>query len=264
MDNFAGYESWLRANNCGDNTVEDRFAHLADFARCHPDFPAVTRDQVTAWVGRPGYAQWSRATYYGHLRSYFRFAAQAGIVEADPMATLRRPRPGKSVPRPLTFAQVATVLAGANPSTHAWLTLGLYAGLRAHEIAKIRGEDVEQDQLFVRGKGGKEAYVPTHPLIWELAATRPPTGWWFPSPTPIGHVRSVWVTTGTTKLFAANGITGSIHRCRHTFATQLLRAGVNIRVVQTLMRHECLSSTQIYLAVDEVERRDAINLLLAA
>jgi len=67
----------------------------------------------------------------------------------------------------------------------------------------------------------------------------------------------------TSRLFAANGIEGSIHRCRHTYATQLLRAGVNIRVVQELMRHASLTPTQIYTAVDEDERRDAITRLAA-
>ena len=57
------------------------------------------------------------------------------------------------------------------------------------------------------------------------------------------------------------GIEGSLHRCRHTYATELLRAGANIRVVQTLMRHASLSSTQIYTAVDENERREGIRRL---
>ena len=213
----------------------------------------------------PGYAQWSRATYYGHLHSYFTFAADVGFVQVDPMARIRHPKAGKSVPRPLTPAQVAVVMAAAtNTNLHAWLTLALYAGLRAHEIAKIRGEDVDEDQLYVFGKGGQGAFVPTHPLVGALAQSRPRAGWWFPTRSSTGHVRSTGVSTMTSRLFAANGIEGSIHRCRHTYATQLLRAGVNIRVVQTLMRHQSLTSTQIYTAVDEDERRDAINRLVAA
>jgi site-specific recombinase XerD len=141
----------------------------------------------------------------------------------------------------------------------AWLTLALYAGLRAHEIAKIRGEDVTEDTIYVRGKGGVDAQIPTHPVVWALALDRPRTGWWFPSSaSTLGHVRSTSVSTETTKLFTANGIEGSIHRCRHTYATQLLRAGANIRVVQELMRHKSLSSTQIYTAVDEEELRNGI------
>jgi integrase/recombinase XerD len=59
----------------------------------------------------------------------------------------------------------------------------------------------------------------------------------------------------------ANGIEGSIHRCRHTYATHLLRAGTNVRVVQELLRHKSLTSTQIYTAVSEDERIEGISRL---
>lgn len=265
MEIFDGYEFWLRAKGCGDSTVYDRITHLAKFARDVPNFPGVSPREISAWLGRPGFAPWTRASYYGHLRSWFRFALEFELVSDDPMAKMRRPKPPKSAPRPLTPAQVVVVLAAANPNTHAWLTLGLFAGLRAHEIAKVRGEDVQEDQLYVLGKGGHGEYVATHQAIWRLAQSRPRHGWWFPTTrSSVGHVTSGGVSTMTSRLFAAHHIEGSVHRCRHTFATELLRAGVNIRVVQTLMRHECLSSTQIYTAVDEIECRDAINLLRAA
>lgn len=265
-DLMTGFESYLRANNCGDSTVHDRLKHVADFQRCHPAHPNVGAADIITWLGRPGYAQWSRATYFGHLRSYFHYAKVTGLLERDPMAGMTRPRPGNCVPRPLTSAQVAVVMAAANPTVHAWLTLGLYAGLRAFEIAKIRAEDVSQDSIYVLGKGGRAAYVPTHPLVWELAQSRPSTGFWFPSSRASlgGHVGSVWVTTATTRVFAAQGVEGSIHRMRHTFATRLLRSGVNVRVLQSLMRHASLNSTMIYCLVDEDERRDAIALLMAA
>lgn len=263
MNTIEGFEPWLRANGCGDSTVHDRIKHVNDFGRCHKSFPASTTAEVTGWLGRPDYAQWSRSTYYGHLRSFYKFAAASGLVETDPMVLMRRPKPGMCVPRPLTGGQVAAVMLAATPQTRAWLTLGLYAGLRAFEVAKIRGQDVTQDSIFVVGKGGREDSVPTHPLIWELAQTMPST-WWFPSAGSVtGHVGSVWVTTGTTRLFKGCGVEGSIHRTRHTFATRLLRSGVNVRVLQSLMRHAALSSTMIYCLVEEDERRVAIGLLAA-
>lgn len=265
MDTYTAFEFWLRANNCGPRTIHDRLQHVADFAQHHPTFPHVSAAQVTAWVGREGFAQWSRSTYFGHLRSFFHFAKVTGILESDPMAGMRRPRPGKSIPRPLTNAQVSEVMLAARPDVHAWLTLGLFAGLRAFEISKLCAEDVTQESIFVVGKGGRSDFVPTHPEIWKLRQSRPASGWWFPSAkSSLGHVHSVWVTTGTTHLFKACGVEGSIHRTRHTFGTRLLRSGVSVRVVQTLMRHSSLNSTMIYLAVDEDERRDAIALLMAA
>jgi len=256
---------WLRANGCSERTIRDRLEHVEDFTRHHPGFPNVRPMHVTAWLGRPGYAAWSRATYYGHLRSYFTFALENDVIDVDPMARMRRPKAAHGIPRPLTPEEVDLVLTASagkrNANGGAWLTLGLYAGLRAHEIAKIRGEDVKQDTIFVFGKGGTSAEIPTHPRIWELALDRPRTGWWFPTNSATGHVTPLAVSTLTTRLFKACGITGSIHRCRHTYATELLRAGVNIRVVQTLMRHASLSSTMVYTAVDEGERRAGIDRL---
>lgn len=133
------FTSWLTANNCGTRTVNDRLRHVANFQQNHPSFPAVTPGEVTNWIGRPDYAQWSRATYFCHLRSFYRFAAQSGMVQVDPMAGLRKPRAGRCVPRPLTPGEVARVMLAANPNVRAWLMLGLLAGLRAFEIAKIRG-----------------------------------------------------------------------------------------------------------------------------
>ena len=60
-----------------------------------------------------------------------------------------------------------------------------------------------------------------------------------------------------------SAIEGSIHRCRHYFGTELLRAGVSVRVIQTLMRHESLATTANYLGVDEDERVAAVRALAA-
>jgi integrase/recombinase XerD len=253
---------WLRANGCGENTITERLSHLADFTRSHPSFPNVKPMYITAWLGREGLAPWTRATYYGHLRSYFTFALENDLLTVDPMARMRRPKVPQGAPRPLTPAQVDQVMDSAtNANLHAWLTLGLFAGLRAHEIAKIRTGDVDQLNIRVVGKGAVGADIPTHPRIWTLAMDHPGAGWWFPSRAAAGHVTSLSVSTLVSRHFKANGIEGSIHRCRHTYATELLRAGVNIRVVQELMRHKSLSSTQIYTAVDEDERVDAISRL---
>ena len=253
---------WLRANGCSERTIMDRMGTLHRFARAHPSFPNIRPMQISAWLGQPGYAAWSRAIYYGHLRSFYNYALENALVDVDPMIRMRRPKPGQGVPRPLTPEQVVTVMAAASPTVHAWLTLGLYAGLRAHEVAKVRAEDIQQDYVFVLGKGGRPAQVPTHPAVWALALSRPRTGWLFPTASATGHVRTEQVSELTSALFTEHGIDGSIHRMRHTFATTLLRAGVNVRVVQTLMRHRSLASTMIYMAVDEAERFEGMSRLV--
>jgi integrase/recombinase XerD len=209
---------WLRANGCAERTIKDRLVTVDRFARAHPSFPNVRPMHITAWIGRPGYAAWSRATYYGHLRSYFAFALENDLIGVDPTARMHRPKSGQGVPRPLTPEQVITVMSTArNADLHAWLTLGLYAGLRSHEVAKIRGEDVDRDYVYVNGKGDSHAQIPTHPLVWAEAQCRPKVGWWFPTSSPEGHVRTPAVSAITSAHFTDHGIEGSLHRMRHTY-----------------------------------------------
>jgi transcriptional regulator with XRE-family HTH domain len=118
--------------------------------------------------------------------------------------------------------------------------------------------------LYVLGKGGKPALLPPHPLILAAGAQLPKRGWWFPSYGTSGHVTSGAVTGATHRLFAAHGIEGSIHRCRHTYGTNLLRNGANLRVVQQLMRHSSLATTEIYTQVTNDALSAAILTLGAA
>lgn len=144
-----------------------------------------------------------------------------------------------------------------------WLLLGLLAGLRRHEVAKIKGADVDENAIYVLGKGGQAAVVPTHPLLW-LAAQDMPAGYWFPSShRDRPHVSANLVGDVVRRHFRSLGIAGSIHRTRATYGTTLLRNGHNIRVIQGLMRHRSLSSTEHYLGVTEDERVAAINSLAA-
>lgn len=128
----------------------------------------------------------------------------------------------------------------------------------------FRGESVTPAGVYVVGKGGQGAMVPTHPAVWEIAQRFPRHDWWFPSPQAgREHVHpntiSLWVRT----LFRAEGIDKSIHRARTTYGTTLLRGGANIRVVQKLMRHRSLSSTEHYLGVHADELTEAIRRLAA-
>lgn len=143
--------------------------------------------------------------------------------------------------------------------------LGYLAGLRAHEIAKFSGRDIDQDRIRVNGKGGYDDSVPTHPLLLDLSEAMPAQGFWFP---PLArkeneHIQSGTVTYHVGVLFRSLGIEGAAHRTRHTYGTGLLRGGANLRVVQELMRHKSLATTAAYLGVDEDERRRAIGSLAA-
>lgn len=230
----------------------------------HPaGWDTITMQRFLIYDARKGKRrpEWTIATYYTHLRDFGRWCDATGVTEGDPTGQVAKSARPSNVPRPLTEDEVRIVLDAATPKQRAWLLLALHAGLRAHEVAKIRGEDITEDFLRVDGKGGKVASLPTHPDLWELAQGYPRRGYWFPSSTHAGHVSAARVSGAIGELFAANGIDGSIHRMRHTFGTRLVRQGVDLRRVQTLMRHSSLATTQGYLEVADAGLRDAIYLL---
>lgn len=133
------------------------------------------------------------------------------------------------------------------------ILLAAFQGLRAHEIAKFRGEDVDHTarQLTVKGKGGVEKVLPLHPIVEKYAQDFPNRGYWFAGQTENGgHIHPRSVTDCVAGVFRRAGIpTGAAHRLRHTYATRLVQGGHNLRIIQELLRHASLQTTQIYTGV---------------
>lgn len=260
------YADWMRSWGASHNTVEARTSVLRPRLALWGGLPGITRPNIEAWLGSiPADRPWTRATYHSHAKSLCDWLVASGRLAANPMDGIKAPRRPRGVPKPLRETEAERALEAAEGDVRAWLILALYAGLRAHEIAKLRGEDVSEELLYVRGKGGVEAEIPTHPKVWALAQSYPSRGYWFPDPArPAGHVDRNRISTRVAALFRRCGIShGSIHRARHLYATRLLRKGVNIRVVQKLMRHSDVTTTAGYTAVDEDELRAAIYRLPA-
>lgn len=208
-------------------------------------YASAVSGEIRAWIGRRG-------------------LVHEGIVEANPMQGIKKPPTPRPRPRPLTEAELQTALRAATPRTQAFLTLGYLAGLRASEIAKMHGADVEQSRMRVVGKGGVDETLPTHPVLWLLAQQFPRDGYWFPPRQGSApHVSADMVTYNVGRLFRSLGLKGATHRARHTYGTHLLRGGANLRVVQDPMRHRSLATTALYLGVDEDERLNAILSLSA-
>lgn len=204
----------------------------------------------------------TRQTYYTGLAAWSRWLVARGHRADDPAASLRRPRAPKGVPHPVSTGNLHVLLALPMPTrTRAMILLAAYEGLRVHEIAKIRGEDLDlaAGTLRVTGKGGVTAELPIHPEVGAVALLMPTTGWWFVSQERPGHpIQSRTVTTHIATAMRRAGVPGVPHSLRHWYATALLRAGSDVRTVQTLMRHASLATTQVYLQVADETRREAV------
>lgn len=271
--------AWRRhglASGHSDRTISSRRYTISRLAASGVDPLTATRDQLTDWLGslqdsRSGEAakRSSKATYRAQLRAFYSWLIDTDRRQDDPSAGVPRPRTTQGVPRPLSPTQVEAVLAAcADPrarQTRAYFILAAYAGLRVHEIAKFRGEDVQGDELMVTGKGGAMSSVPMHPLVAALAKTMPRTGWWFPSDSPAGHVHRCSVSSAIKRAMTRAGVPGTPHAARHHYGTQVLRAsGGDLRTTQRALRHKSVQTTAIYTQVPDDALRRAISGIPAA
>lgn len=249
------YSEWLLAHDLSANTIKQRTSFIARLGtQINPE--TVTAGELSSWLAR--FDGWTRRAYLSSVRSVMTFMVETGRRLDDP-STLLRPNPKPGVrPHPLDVDDEERLLLVLRGNERACALLGLRAGLRAHEAAKFRGEDISRTRIRVLGKGGKVELLPTHPDLWALAQTMPRSGYWFPSYGAEGHITSKWLSRRASEVLESIGCDGSFHRLRATYGTTLLREGVNIKVVQKLMRHASLASTEHYLGVAEDEMSDAI------
>lgn len=238
---------------------------MAEF--CGIEAPEAEPENIVAYVGRPHLSRTTAHTYHTHLHAYFKWLVLVGLREDDPTVRVPAPKRVRGTPRPITATEAARLLETVNRrKTRMMIMLAMFAGLRAHEIAKVRGEDVDLDEqtIIVTGKGGTTQMIPLHEKISAVAVSFPRQGWWFPSTTGASHVRRHAVGNTVAAVMRRAGITdGGVHRLRHWYGTELSRQGVDLRVVQELMRHASIQSTQIYTHVDDSRRRAGIDRLAA-
>lgn len=207
----------------------------------------------------------TRATYYRGLSAWHAWLLRGGHRADDPMAGVRPPRVPRGEPHPISTAALERLLSTRlHRRTRAMILLAAYAGLRVHEVAKVRGEDVDLDAgtLRVLGKGGVDAVLPLHQLIAAAAVSMPARGWWFPSidgrRRPV-LASSVSLTIGNAMSRA--GVRGTAHSLRHWHATALLESGADAVTVQRSMRHRSLATTQVYVRITDDRLREAIGRL---
>ncbi len=247
---------------------------------------ADLRAYLAALAGR-GFAASSVARRLSAIRQLYRFLLAEGYRNDDPAAIIEGPQRGQPLPKVLSIAQVDRLIGAARRSVEAQPTAGLgrlralrlmcmlellYAtGLRISELIALPASAERRDapMLMVRGKGGRERLVPLTGAARSamrdyreaLAAWGRDQGqggkatgtkWLFPSFGEDGHLTRQHAARELKMLAAAAGLRPeqvSPHVLRHAFASHLLHNGADLRVVQTLLGHADISTTQIYTHV---------------
>lgn len=249
-------------------------------------FTAAPRELIVAWLDRlngEGISASSAARKLSAVRQFHKFLCADAIRTDDPTRIVASPRQGRSLPKVLTSAEVGRLLTAAevNANTDAsphrqamahrlyvLLELLYATGLRVSELVGLRRAAVMRDTSFITviGKGNKERIVPltdrARDAVKAYLPTLPPGPWLFPAGGEDGHLtRQVFArelkTLAVTVGISAARITP--HVLRHAFASHLLAGGADLRVVQTLLGHADISTTQIYTHVLDEKLRDLVE-----
>lgn len=227
--------------------------------------------------GRP-YAASSSARALSAVRAFHRFLAAEDRTGEDPTAGVVRPKVPRGLPHPLDVDEVKRLLetpAGAEPPAlrdRAMLELLYGAGLRISELVALDVDDVELDEepyVRVLGKGGKERTVPLGRYACSAVDTylrtgRPALASKRSRAALLLNQRGGRLTrqgcAQILKTYARRaGIQSRVtpHTLRHSFATHLLEGGADVRVVQELLGHSSVATTQIYTLVTQQHLREA-------
>ncbi len=233
-------------------------------------------EAVEGWfanLSRRGLSAATAARRRSAARQFYRFALAEGWRTDDPSRRLDAPKQGRSLPKVLSRDEIDRLLtasaardAAAGLRLVALVEMAYASGLRVSELLGLKVEAVRRDPayLIVRGKGGKERLAPLNTAAreavkaWLIArdAKRKPEApdspWLFPSSGRSGHLTPRRFAQLLDEAAVTAGIDPSRvspHVLRHAFATHLLEGGADLRVVQTLLGHADIATTQIYTHV---------------
>lgn len=254
----------------------------------------VLRDYLGDLDAR-GFKSSSVARRLSAMRHLFRFLLNERIRTEDPAAILSGPKRGRGLPKVLSIADVDRMLRRAKEMSEAvdasppqrlralrlyCLLEVLYAtGLRVSELVSLPRSAAKRDarMIVVRGKGDKERLVPLNEasrqaMVDYLAATEAAKGekkgsvaaskWLFPSFGESGHLTRQHFARDLKELAVASGLQARLvspHVLRHAFASHLLHNGADLRIVQTLLGHTDISTTQIYTHVVEERLKSLVR-----
>ncbi len=265
-------------------TIAAYEADLADYLRfieASGGLTGASADDIRAWLAdlsRRGLKASSAARRLSACRQLHRFLYAEGHRTDDPTATLQGPKRGRPLPKTMSVADVDRLLAVVRePLDHpeappaerrralrllCLLELVYATGLRVSELVSlpVSAARTREDFLIVRGKGRKERLVPLTPAAkaaaraWLEAMGPGASGAspLFPADSATGHLTRQQFARELKLAAAAAGLDAELvspHVLRHAFASHLLQNGADLRVVQELLGHADIATTQIYTHV---------------
>lgn len=280
------YHTWLRLERgYSPNTIEGYemdLSKLREYAKAHGmDYVHMDFDKLQECVYalcKELHSEATQARLLAGVHAWFRFLLYKDYIAQDPSELLDGPRKSKHLPTVLTLDEVNRMIAAIDLSSNeghrnrAMMEMLYGSGLRVSELVNLRLSQIylKEEYMLIEGKGSKQRLVPLSPVAKEWF------GYWMSD-------RATWpvkpeardsafvnrygrpltramVFTIVRRLCDAAGITKTVspHTLRHSFATHLLQNGADLRVIQQLLGHEDLATTEIYTHLDVQDLRKAI------
>jgi integrase/recombinase XerD len=220
----------------------------------------------------------TQARLIAGIHAWFRFLLYKDYIDQDPSELLEGPKKSKHLPTVLSLDEVDRMMAAIDLSSNeghrnrAMMEMLYGSGLRVSELVNLQLSKIylNEHYMLIDGKGSKQRLVPLSPVAEEWF------GYWMqeratwplkPESKDIAFVNRygrpltrAMVFTIVRRLCAEAGITKTVspHTLRHSFATHLLQNGADLRIIQQLLGHEDLATTEIYTHVDVQDLRKAI------
>ncbi|WP_158574141.1 tyrosine-type recombinase/integrase [Streptomyces triticagri] len=217
----------------------------------------LTANHIRMYIQDHGLEPASVRKYLEHISLWARFAAAD-----DPTASIRKPKTPKYRPRPLTtetYSRVMAHLSATDPLTHLWARLGGELGLRAFEVAKIQGKDLDASSrtLYVLGKAGLATTIDVpdnlFEALWQRSEGTRGALW----PGVKGQRVSGDVAIGAAQI----GVQLKFHQFRHTAITRYYQKTLDLIATQHFARHQSPETTAIYALADLSNHREILNSL---
>ncbi|DAA87365.1 TPA: tyrosine recombinase [Candidatus Gastranaerophilales bacterium HUM_3] len=255
------------------NTLEAYRRDLSEFSQGVEDIKKVDRMSINMFIRKlreNKLAPSSIIRKIASLRGFFKWASSAGIIDKNPASTLEQPKVPQHLPKVVSIKEIEEMLHNnLTPLEHVIMELLYSCGLRVSELVNLKTNDIDLSSKYVRcfGKGSKERIIPIGEIAKKAVTEYMPERDFLVKKYNLNTKLLLIQNSGRfitrqdvyTFIHAQGKLIHkniSPHTLRHSFATHLLENGADLRVVQELLGHSDVSTTQLYTHISKKRLKD--------
>ena len=255
------------------NTLEAYRRDLSEFSQGVEDIKKVDRMSINMFIRKlreNKLAPSSIIRKIASLRGFFKWASSAGIIDKNPASTLEQPKVPQHLPKVVSIKEIEEMLHNnLTPLEHVIMELLYSCGLRVSELVNLKTNDIDLSSKYVRcfGKGSKERIIPIGEIakkaVTEYMTERDFLVKKYNLNTKLLLIQSSGRLITRQDVYTFIHAQGKLihknispHTLRHSFATHLLENGADLRVVQELLGHSDVSTTQLYTHISKKRLKD--------